>query len=478
MLIKHVLFCTNTNHSIVIARSEATKQSPGGDRHGLRPREDGKHNMSNPIVQAIKQICDEKKISYEAVLETVEAALAAAYRKDFGEKNQNVKIAFDPESGNMRAFDVKTVVPNELYVAYVKEEEDRKKAAEEAAALGVRTEDKREERRAEPVAPALNPDGTPVAEEPVYNPKLNLSLAQAREIKKDAAVHEELKLELEIPSAFGRMAAMTAKQVITQRLREAERTNVYNEMKSQEGELVAGVVQRHEGRMVLVDLGRTTGVMPPEEQIPTEHYNPGDRVKVFVVAVNVTQRGPQVIVSRASEEIVRKLFSLEIPEVSSGVVSVHAVAREAGSRAKVAVSSKETNIDPIGSCIGQRGTRIQTIISELGGEKIDVIQWDEDAQKFIAMALAPAKVSKVELDAVSQTANVTVGSDQLSLAIGRGGQNVRLASRLSGWKINIVEENKPVAPVAPEAEAPAEVPAEEASAIEASAKEPAPETKE
>jgi transcription termination/antitermination protein NusA len=416
--------------------------------------------MSNPIVQAIKQICDEKKISYEAVLETVEAALAAAFRKDFGEKNQNVKIVFDPESGNMRAFDVKTVVPNELYVAYVKEEEDRKKAAEEAAALGIKPEDRKEEKRAEPVAsssvenkPALNPDGTPVAEEPVYNPKLNLSLAQAREIKKDAALGDELKLELEIPSAFGRMAAMTAKQVITQRLREAERTNVYNEMKEQEGELVAGVVQRREGRMVLVDLGRTTGVMPPEEQIPTEHYNPGDRVKVFVVAVNVTQRGPQVIVSRASEEIVRKLFSLEIPEVSSGVVAVHAVAREAGSRAKVAVSSKETNIDPIGSCIGQRGTRIQTIISELGGEKIDVIQWDEDAQKFIAMALAPAKVSKVELDAVSQTANVTVGSDQLSLAIGRGGQNVRLASRLSGWKINIVEENKPVAEAAPEAPA-------------------------
>jgi transcription termination/antitermination protein NusA len=425
--------------------------------------------MSNPIVQAIKQICDEKKLSAEAVLETVEAALAAAYRKDFGEKNQNVKIVFDPESGNMRAFDVKTVVPNELYVAYMKEEEDRKKAAEEAAALGIKPEDRKEEKRIEPVAPssaegkpALNPDGTPIAEEPVYNPKMNLSLAQAREIKKDAQEGDELKLELEIPSAFGRMAAMTAKQVITQRLREAERTNVYNEMKEQEGELVAGVVQRHEGRMVLVDLGRTTGVMPPEEQISTEHYNPGDRVKVFVVAVNVTQRGPQVIVSRASEEIVRKLFSLEIPEVASGVVAVHAVAREAGSRTKVAVSSKETNIDPIGSCIGQRGTRIQTIISELGGEKIDVIQWDEDAQKFIAMALAPAKVSKVELDAASGTANVTVGTDQLSLAIGRGGQNVRLASRLSGWKINIIEENKPIAEVAPEAEAPTEVPAEEA----------------
>jgi N utilization substance protein A len=407
--------------------------------------------MSNPIVQAIKQICDEKQLSYEAVLETVEAALAAAYRKDFGEKNQNVKIMFDPETGNMRAFDVKTVVAEDLYEKYAQEEEERKKAAEAAAAAGVKPEEKREERRAEPIAPVLSADGTPVPEEPVYNPKLNLSLSQAREIKKDAELGEELKLELEIPSAFGRMAAMTAKQVITQRLREAERTNVYNEMKAQEGQLVAGIVQRREGRMLLVDLGRTTGVMPPEEQIATERYSPGERVKVLVTAVNVTQRGPQVIVSRASEEIVRKLFSLEIPEVASGVVEVHAVAREAGSRAKVAVSSKEANIDPIGSCIGQRGTRIQTIISELGGEKIDVIQWDDNAEKFIAMALAPAKVSKVALDAASQTANVTVAADQLSLAIGRGGQNVRLASRLSGWKINIVEASGAVVPVAAEA---------------------------
>jgi transcription termination/antitermination protein NusA len=413
--------------------------------------------MSNPIVQAIKQICDEKQLSYEAVIETVEAALAAAFRKDFGEKNQNVKIVFDPETGNMRAFDVKTVVEDELYEKYAKEEEERKKAAEEAAASGAPAV-KPEEKVVE--APALNPDGTPVPEEPVYNPKLNLSLSQAREIKKDAAIGDEIKLELEIPSAFGRMAAMTAKQVITQRLREAERNMVYNEMKAQEGQLVMGVVQRREGRLVLVDLGRIAAIMPPEEQAPQEDYVPGARIKVFVKGVNLGVRGPQVIVSRASEEMVRKLFTLEIPEVSSGTVVIHNVAREAGSRSKVSVSSTQANIDPIGSCIGQRGTRIQTIITELGGEKVDIIQYSDDAEKYIAMALAPAKVGSVELNEAEKIATVTVPADQLSLAIGRGGQNVRLASNLTGWKINI-KETEGGAVAAADAEAVLEPAAEE-----------------
>jgi transcription termination/antitermination protein NusA len=411
--------------------------------------------MSSPIVQAIKQICEEKQLSYEAVIETVEAALAAAYRKDFGEKNQNVKISFDPESGNMRAFDAKTVVEDELYEKYVKEEEDRKKAAEEAAAAG-EAAPKLEEKKAEaPAAPELGPDGLPLPEEPVYNPKLNLSLGQAREFKKDAAVGDELKLELEIPAAFGRMAAMTAKQVITQRLREAERNMVYNDMKAQEGQLMMGVVQRREGRLLLVDLGRIAGIMPPEEQSPSEAYNPGERIKVFVKAVNQGMRGPQVIVSRASEEMVKKLFLLEIPEVSSGTVVIHSVSREAGSRSKVAVSSTQQNIDPIGSCIGQRGTRIQTVINELGGEKVDIIQYSEDAAKFIGQALAPAKVSAVSLDEAAKVATVNVPADQLSLAIGRGGQNVRLASNLTGWKINIKETGAPASEETP-AEAVAE----------------------
>ncbi len=391
--------------------------------------------MSNPIVQAIKQICDEKQLSADAVLETVEAALAAAYRKDFGEKNQNVKIVFDPETGNMRAFDVKTVVAEELFIKYTLEEELRKKAAEEAEATGVKPEPAPREEKVQ----VLNADGTPAPEEPVYNPKLNLSLSQAREIKKDSVLGDELKLELEIPAAFGRMAAMTAKQVITQRLREAERNMVFNEMKAQEGQLVMGLVQRREGRLVIVDLGRIAGIMPPEEQSPQESYEPGQRIKVYIKAVNLGVRGPQVIVSRASEEMVKKLFTLEIPEVSTGTVVLHNVAREAGSRSKVSVSSAQANIDPIGSCIGQRGTRIQTIISELGGEKVDIIQYSEDAEKYIAMALSPAKVGSVQLNEAEKIATVTVPNDQLSLAIGRGGQNVRLASSLTGWKINILE---------------------------------------
>ena len=422
--------------------------------------------MSNPIVQAIKQICDEKQLSAEAVLETVESALAAAFRKDFGEKNQNVKVVFDPETGNMRAFDVKTVVEDELYDKYAKEEEERKKAAEEAAAAGVKPEEKREEKRIEAPTPVLGADGTPVPEEPVFNPKLNLSLTQAREIKKDAVIGDELKLELEIPAAFGRMAAMTAKQVITQRLREAERNMVYNEMKGNEGQLVMGVVQRRDGRLVLVDLGRIAAIMPPEEQAPQENYEPGSRIKVFIKSVTLGIRGPQVVVSRASEEMVKKLFALEIPEVSSGTVVIHNVAREAGSRSKVSVSSAQANIDPIGSCIGQRGTRIQTIISELGGEKIDIIQYSEDAAKYIGMALAPAKVGSVELNEAEKIATVTVPADQLSLAIGRGGQNVRLASSLTGWKINILDSGAPAAP-----EAVAEAVPEEAAKEEETKKE-------
>ena len=402
--------------------------------------------MSNPIVQAIKQICDEKQLSAEAVLETVEAALAAAFRKDFGEKNQNVKIVFDPETGNMRAFDIKTVVEDELYEKYAKEEEERKKAAEaelSSVNAGTKNDEKKDEKKVD--APALGPDGLPVPEEPVFNPKLNLSLTAAREIKKDAAIGEELKLELEIPAAFGRMAAMTAKQVITQRLREAERNMVYNEMKGNEGQLVMGVVQRRDGRLVLVDLGRIAAIMPPEEQAPQDNYEPGSRIKVFIKSVTLGIRGPQVVVSRASEEMVKKLFALEIPEVSSGTVVIHNVAREAGSRSKVSVSSAQANIDPIGSCIGQRGTRIQTIISELGGEKIDIIQYSEDAAKYIGMALAPAKVGSVDLNEADHIATVTVPADQLSLAIGRGGQNVRLASSLTGWKINILDSGVPVA---------------------------------
>lgn len=386
-------------------------------------------------MQAIKQISDEKGLPYESVLETIQAALAAAYRKDFGKKNQNVRVEFDPETGNLRAFDVKTVVLDELAAAYA-EEEARRKEAEEAGVERKLVLNKPEEKPSEPeVAKGEE-------KELKFNPKLHISLADAGKIKPDAQLEEVITTELEVPGSFGRMAAQTAKQVITQRLREAERQTVFDEFKSKEHELLNGVVQRREGRVILVDLGRVTGIMLPDDQIMGELYAPGTRMKVYVSSVTLAQRGPEILVSRSSPEIVRKLFTLEIPEISSGTVVIKDIAREAGSRSKVAVYSTAPNVDPIGSCIGQRGTRIQTIIGELGGEKIDIIQYDEDPAKFVTNALSPAKVLGVEINEETKTAKVMVIFDQLSLAIGRGGQNVRLAARITGWKINVMEAGK------------------------------------
>ncbi|MBU1146173.1 transcription termination factor NusA [Patescibacteria group bacterium] len=380
--------------------------------------------MASPIYQAIKQICEEKNIKPESVIETIEAALAAAYRKDFGTKNQNVKVEFNPESGDFRVFDVKIVVADELAEKY----EEEKKEREERIKEGLPEEKKEREERAEE---ALG------EEELKFNPKLNLSLTEARILKADADLEEVIKTELEVPGAFGRMAAQTAKQVIIQKLREAERDTLYNEFKGREGELLQGTVQRIEGRMVLVDLGHVTALLPPEEQIEKEKYNPGSRMKFYLKEVTMTTKGPQIIVSRAHPEIIRKLFTFEIPEVANDVVKIRAIAREAGSRSKIAVSTEDENIDPIGSCIGQRGTRIQTIINELSGEKIDVIQWSDDIKELIANALSPAKISNIEINEEEKSAFVEVKADQLSLAIGRGGQNVRLAAKMTGWKINI-----------------------------------------
>jgi len=398
--------------------------------------------MASPIVQAIQQICEEKNIPYEVVLETVESALAAAFRKDFGNKNQNLKVEFDPETTKTRVFDEKIVVEDQELPT-----EEELAALEAAQAAGVVEE------------PELDENGEPIKR---FNPKLEIMLTEAKAVKPDAEIGETLRMEQEVPGEFGRMAAQTAKQVIIQKLREAERENVFGEFKGREGEIVSGIVSRKEGRLVLVDLGRTMATMPPEEQIPSENYAPGQRVKVYVNSVTMTTRGPMVIVSRAHPDIVRKLFSTEIPEVASGAVTIHSVAREAGSRSKVAVSSEDPNIDPIGSCIGQRGSRIQTIISELGGEKVDVILHDPDFSVFIAKALAPAKVKSVELDEQNRVATVRADADQLSLAIGKGGQNVRLASRLTGWKINVMDVNENAASEAASSDESAEAPSEEA----------------
>lgn len=389
--------------------------------------------MSSPIYQAIKQISDEKNIPVESVIATIESALAAAYNKDFGDKKvQNVKVTFDPETGNFDVFDVKMVVEDQELPPEPSEEEKAAAEAikmEKAKALGIKG----------PVEEIkLDKDGNPIIEKR-FNPKTEIMISAAKEIKKSAKIGDEIRTQLEVPAAFGRMAAQTAKQVVMQNIREAERGAVFSEFKGREHELLNATVQRREGKVVLIDLGKATGVMLPEEQIPTERYNPGDRVKVYIVEVRAGLRGPEIMVSRAHRDIIRKLFNIEIPEVASGIVVIHSIAREAGARAKVSVSSTQENVDPIGSCIGQRGTRIQTIINELGGEKIDIIQHDEDAAKYIANALSPAKVGAIHLNEEARIADVTVSPDQLSLAIGRGGQNVRLASRLTGWKINIKE---------------------------------------
>ena len=385
--------------------------------------------MSSAIEQAIRQICEEKGLSYESVLETIESALAAAYRKDFGDKYHNLESEFDPETAAVKIFDVKTVV--EDITAEEMEEFRKQEAADNAA---------REARR------AMGDFGPPVSEEvvgedaPKFNPKTDVMLSDARILKMSTKVGDVMRTELPIPGEFGRMAAMTAKQVITQKLREAEREIIFNEFKGVEGTVITGTIQRHEGRIILVDIGRTAGILKPEDQMQGDKYRSGDRVKVYVREVSLGPRGPQILLSRTHENLLKHLFEVEIPEIAEGTVEIKALAREAGARTKIAVSSRDPQIDPIGSCIGQRGTRIQTIISELAGEKIDVIEWSEDPKEFLRFTLAPAKVVKVDLVTEERVANVLVAPDQLSLAIGRGGQNVRLASRLSGWKINILED--------------------------------------
>jgi len=404
-----------------------------------------------PIVIAIRQISEEKNIPLESVISTIEAALAVAYRKDFGEKNQNIKVKFDMQTGTSKVFDVKTVITDDLKAEWeaLKAEEEKARAEAEANGLDyakIKQEEAEKKRKEEETHKIETPkEATEEEKELRYDPKLHLTLTEAHEINKEANLGEEIVTELFPPAAYGRMAAQTAKQVIIQRLREAEREMVFREYKGKEGELINATVQRVEGRLIFVDLGHATAIMPPQEQIRDERYNPGNRIKVYILSVNTTPKGPEIIVSRSHQEIVRKLFTLEVPEIANGAVEIKAIAREAGHRTKIAVFSSQKNIDPIGSCVGQRGSRVQTVITELGGEKIDIIEWSEDPVQFIVNALSPAKIISVKLNEQEKIATAEVKADQLSLAIGKQGQNVRLSSKLTGWKIDIVgEEGSPV----------------------------------
>lgn len=374
------------------------------------------------ITKAIQVLCDEKGLSYDSVMEAIEFALAAAYRKDFGNKQQNIKVKFNPETGDMKAWDVKIVVED---IA-----EDVLLAAQEE--LAQRREKAKEEKR------EMTEEET--SDLPRFNPKTELMITAAKEIEKKVKLGEVMEIPLEIPHEFGRMAAQTAKQVIIQKIREAERGIMFNDFKGQEGQLVMGTIQRAEARKVLVDFGKVTGVLLAEQQNPRDHYKPGARMKFLVLSVQMTVRGLEILLSRSDVAMVREIFKQEIPEINDGLIEIKGIARDAGFRSKVAVFTADKSIDPIGSCIGQRGGRINTIIEELGGEKIDVIQYSEDAREYISHALAPAKILNVKLSETEKIAEVSVVPDQFSLAIGRNGQNVRLAADLSGWRIDVVEE--------------------------------------
>lgn len=369
---------------------------------------------------AVMQIADEKGISRERVLEVVEAALAAAYKKDYGKKGQVIHAKFDEVAKSASFFLVKEVV-DESVREFVEETEEGEEGAEVPEVEEVVDEDRL----------------------PRFNAERDMLLEEAKKIKKGTKVGDVIELPLPPYDEFGRVAAQTAKQVIIQRIREAERESMFDEYKEKEGQVVNGTVQRIEGRNVFVDLGKSIGVLFPSEQIEGENYRMGQHVKVYLVRVESDTKGPGLLLSRTHPEMVRHLFSLEVPEIFTGTVEIKAIAREAGSRTKIAVFSAEEGVDPIGSCVGQKGTRVQTIIDALGGEKIDIIEWNENAEKFISAALSPAKVLSVELFEDEKRAVVTVPEDQLSLAIGKRGQNVRLAAKLTGWKIDVAGGAKP-----------------------------------
>ena len=406
------------------------------------------------FISAIDQIAEEKGISKEKVIETIEMALAAAYKKDYGEKGQNIRVKLEEKTGEAEFFQVLTAVDESMIFS---EEEiaqmERERAEREAKLKGELAEESPESSESPPSAEVTESEeeesiapGAATDKKFRFNPKRHIMLAEAQKIKPDLELGGELLIPLETKEDYGRIAAQTAKQVIIQRIREAEREVVYETFKEKEGDILSASVQRIERGTVYLDIGRTTGVLFPEEQIPQERYRIGQRLRVFVVRVEKDSRGPAIILSRKHSKIIAKLFELEVPEIANGVVEIKAIAREAGSRSKVAVVSHEPGIDPVGSCVGQRGIRVSSVINELGGENIDIVAWSEDQTKLIANALSPAKVLNVDLDEAHHLAIVEVSEDQLSLAIGKRGQNVRLAAELSGWKIDI-KSSTPVTPI-------------------------------
>lgn len=340
--------------------------------------------MQSQFLSALNELCEEKNLPKEVVLETVKAALRAAYRKDYGTREQNIEIELNDGANFATVLLIKDVV------------------------------------------------------EKVEDPEIEISLKDAKKIKKTVKIGDQIKTDV-TPASYGRIAAQSAKQVIIQRLQEAERDMMYDNFKDRENELINALIHRVDDRNVYVDLGSITTFLPPEHQIPGERYYGGQRIKLYLDKVIKTTKGPQLLISRTHPNLVKKLLELEIPEIKDGIVEVKGVARDPGVRCKVAVSSNDDKIDPIGACVGQKGVRIQAVMDELNGERIDVILYSGEQAKFISTALSPAKVTHIKLNEKDRRASVYVAPDQRPLAIGKQGQNVRLASILTGWEIDILD---------------------------------------
>ena len=359
------------------------------------------------IHSVLDQLEEERGIPKEKIIEAIESALATAYKKEYGKRGQIIRAEFNKETGTAEFLQVKMVVDkSKVYF----EDED---------------------------APEYGEDTPEEERKSLYNPEHHILIEDAKRIKADAQLDEEIVFPLEMKDDYGRIAAQTAKQVIIQKIREAEKVSVYKEYGEREGEIITGSVQRVERGNIFVDMGRATGILPYNEQIPAERYKQGERIRAFLYKVEETPRGVFLRLSRSHPQFLQKLFESEVPEIASGAVEVKAIAREAGSRSKIAVYSEDDHIDPVGALVGQRGVRVSTVMSELGGEKIDIIEWSEDIEQFIEDSLSPARTLGVEIDKDTETATVDVSEDQQSLAIGRGGQNVRLAAKLTGWRIDI-----------------------------------------
>ena len=377
------------------------------------------------FTSAITQISEEKGIMHDKVLEIIEQALASAYKKEYGEKGQVVKAVLDLETGKTDFFRVLLVVDHTL--VYMDEEQ--------VVELGLTPTQTKKYLKTEE------------EEEDVEGKRVKFNLAkhilysEAKKQNPGIKVGDEITTLLEQKEDFGRIAAQTAKQVILQKIREAEKENIISEFKDREGEIVSGIIQRIDGRNIYFDIGKGVGVLPREEQVRGEFYKEGQRLKLYLLKVELTTRGPNVILSRAYPKFISKLFELEVPEINGGQIEIKAIAREAGYRTKIAVESKAEGVDAIGAMVGQRGVRVAAVMSELGGEKIDIIQYSSDTASFISNALSPAKTTSVEVNP-KNTALAIVPEDQLSLAIGKDGQNVRLAAKLTGWRIDVRGENQ------------------------------------